>query len=172
MGDNARLVRYTGEGHGFVLVSTCVTDLEAQVLVWLELPEEGTSCDPDPEIEQPEWWDTLPVPDGVGAPESATAILSMLGLGPTIVYGEAATTALSSDETLDAYDTALADAGYELAGRQQPIDGVDQAFYVTDEAELSIVVIDSDDLQSPDLQGLAGMVEPDQTLVLLLYFPA
>lgn len=172
MGSNARLVRYTGEGHGFVLISRCVTDLEAQVLVWLDLPDEDTSCDPDPPVAQPDWWASLPAPDGVSAPESATAILSALGLGPTTAFGEAATTTLSSDETLDAYDTVLADAGYELAGRQQPIDGVDQAFYFTDEAELSIVVIDSDDLQSPDLQVLSGLVEPDQTLVLLLYFPA
>ena len=53
MGGNARLVTYTGEGHGFVLISRCVTELEATVLVSLELPADGTSCDPDPEVERP-----------------------------------------------------------------------------------------------------------------------
>ena len=171
MGPSARLLTYTGEGHGFVLVSRCVTEAEAQVLVWLDLPDDGASCDPDPDVVRPDWWDSLPVPPGMSTLSPRPDIFSSLGLGPTVVFGEAATTSLGADQALDAYDTALVDAGFELLGRQQPIDGVDQAFYATADAQLSILVIGSEDLQSPDLSTLTGLVDPDETLVLLLYIP-
>ena len=65
MGPDAGLVAYNGEGHGFLLTSTCVTEIEAAVLVDGDVPDDGTECDPDPEVEQPDWWDDLPVPEGV-----------------------------------------------------------------------------------------------------------
>ena len=52
LGANARLVTFTGEGHGQVLVNTCVTDVEASLLADLKLPDPGTVCDPDPPVER------------------------------------------------------------------------------------------------------------------------
>ena len=63
-GSNARMVTYTGEGHGQLLVSTCVTDIEGALLADLTLPEADTVCEPDPVVDEPDWWDALPVPDG------------------------------------------------------------------------------------------------------------
>ena len=47
LGSSAVLLTYTGEGHGFVGLSTCVTELAARVIPDGVLPEPGTSCDPD-----------------------------------------------------------------------------------------------------------------------------
>ena len=65
LGPNTRMVTFTGEGHGQLLVSTCVTDIEGAVLADLKLPDPNTTCDPNPVVPKPDWWDTLPVPDGM-----------------------------------------------------------------------------------------------------------
>ena len=41
MGPNVSLVSYTGEGHGQILSSTCVTDAEALVIRDLRAPAAG-----------------------------------------------------------------------------------------------------------------------------------
>ncbi|MEQ1699122.1 MAG: alpha/beta hydrolase, partial [Ilumatobacteraceae bacterium] len=62
MGPNAALVTFTGEGHGQLLASTCVTEIEGALLADLTLPDEGTVCDPDAPIAEPDWWSSLPIP--------------------------------------------------------------------------------------------------------------
>jgi hypothetical protein len=51
MGPNARLLPFNGEGHGQLLASECVTEIEAALLTDLELPDEGIECNPDPKVE-------------------------------------------------------------------------------------------------------------------------
>jgi hypothetical protein len=172
MGGNARLVTYTGEGHGFVLISRCVTEIEATVLVSLELPAEGTSCDPDPEIERPTWWDSLPLPDGVSPWRSDPAVLGALGIPPTFAYAQIAYTSLAAQATMDAFDAAMQDAGNDLLDRLQPFDGIDQSVYAVGDDVVSIIVIEPSDLDSPDLAGLAEVVAPGMTLIVQIYFPS
>ena len=66
MGSNVSLVTFAGEGHGQILSSSCVTDAEASVIRDLQLPAPGTTCEADPPVARPAFWDDLPVPDGVG----------------------------------------------------------------------------------------------------------
>ena len=171
MGDNARLVRYTGEGHGFVLISRCVTEIEATVLVRLELPTDGTSCDPDPDIERPVWWDGLPLPDGVSPWRSDPAVLGTLGIPPSFAYAQIAYTSLAAQATMDAFDAAMEGAGNDLLDRQQPFDGIDQSVYAVGDDVVIIFVIEPSDLDSPDLAGLSEVVAPGMTLIVQLYFP-
>jgi pimeloyl-ACP methyl ester carboxylesterase len=171
MGGNARLVTYTGEGHGFVLISRCVTEIEATVLVSLELPAEGTSCDPDPEIERPTWWDSLPLPDGVSPWRSDPAVLGALGIPPTFAYAQIAYTSLAAQATMDAFDAAMLDAGNDLLDRLQPFDEIDQSVYAVGDDVVSIIVIEPSDLDSPHLAGLAEVVAPGMTLIVQIYFP-
>jgi pimeloyl-ACP methyl ester carboxylesterase len=172
MGGNARLVTYTGEGHGFVLISRCVTEIEATVLVSLELPAEGTSCDPDPEIERPTWWDSLPLPDGVSPWRSDPAVLGALGIPPTFAYAQIAYTSLAAQATMDAFDAAMLDAGNDLLDRLQPFDEIDQSVYAVGDDVVSIIVIEPSDLDSPHLAGLAEVVAPGMTLIVQIYFPS
>jgi hypothetical protein len=171
MGGNARLVTYTGEGHGFVLISRCVTEIEATVLVSLELPADATSCDPDPEIERPTWWDSLPLPDGVSPWRNDPAVLGMLGVPPTFAYAEIAYTSLAAQATMDAFDAAMQGAGNDLLDRLQPFDEIDQSVYAVGDDVVSILVIEPADLDSPDLAGLAEVVAPGMTLIVQIYFP-
>ena len=58
MGDNARLVEYTGEGHGQVLSSKCIDKIAGE-LVWRNtLPKKGTVCRPDIPLARPAWWES------------------------------------------------------------------------------------------------------------------
>lgn len=172
MGDSARLLTFTGEGHGFVLASSCVTEAEAAVLVELELPDDDATCDPDPIVERPDWWDALPVPDGVSNPIESEEIAALLGLAPTLAYSEIRTSTIDPLDVLDAYDAALEQTGFSVAGRQQPIDGIDQAVYFSPEGDLlSVLVIGPDSFDLPELDDLDQVADPTATLVVVLHIP-
>ena len=113
LGPNARLVTFTGEGHGQLLVSTCVTDIEGSLLADLKLPGPDTVCDPDPVVEKPDWWDALPVPDGISDVASLPALAAALGATPTQVFSEMRTTSLSAEDAVAAYTDVLSSAGFE-----------------------------------------------------------
>lgn len=132
LGPNARLVTYTGEGHGAFLVSNCVTEIEGALLAKLKSPAPNTTCAPDPPIEKPEWWDALPVPDGVSAPTPLPALAAAVGgTSPTQIFSEMRTTSLSAQEAIAAYTSALGDKGFQQfdAPSILPIDGVEQGAY-------------------------------------------
>ena len=170
MGGNARLVTYTGEGHGFVLAAQCVNEVEGAVLASLELPDEDTQCDPDPAVERPEWWDTIVTPEGVSDPIDSPALLGALGLGPSIAFGEVRDTELDVDTVLDAYDDTLTTAGFTLIQRQTPA-GFTQAIYSLGDESFAILALSPEDLAAPELSPLAGLVNPDRTLLVLISVP-
>jgi hypothetical protein len=170
MGGNARLVTYTGEGHGFVLAAQCVNEVEGAVLASLELPDEDTQCDPDPAVERPEWWDTIVTPEGVSDPIDSPELLGALVLGPSIAFGEVRDTELDVDTVLDAYDDTLTTAGFTLIQRQTPA-GFTQAIYSLGDESFAILALSPEDLAAPELSPLAGLVNPDRTLLVLISVP-
>ena len=129
LGPSATLVTYTGEGHGQLLASKCVTAIEAALLVDLKSPAEGTTCEPDPEIERPAWWDSLPTPDGIDPVLDSPELTGALGLTPTDVYSEMHTSDLSPADVLDAYKPGLDDAGFTFVTDRSPLEGSEQALY-------------------------------------------
>jgi pimeloyl-ACP methyl ester carboxylesterase len=174
MGPNARLVIYTGEGHGQLLVSSCVTDIMSDVLVDLELPDEGTVCDPDPVVERPEWWDRLPVPDGIGEVVALPAVDAALGLTDTLGYGETRTTTLGVDEATDAMSDALDDAGFvDLGSQDIPIDGTADRVFLTPDGDgaLLLLVMGPEAFETDDLASAKPSVPEGETVVMLAYLP-
>ncbi len=173
MGPSAALVSFTGEGHGQMLVSSCVTEIQAAVLADLVTPEDGTVCDPDPEIERPEWWATLPVPEGIDPAVDNPELNAALGLSPTDLFAEVRTASITADEVLEAYSGALDQDQFAPLGEQEPFPGVRQlVFDAPDGQFLSVLAFDQDDLLTPDLEGIAELIEPGKTLVLILTFSA
>jgi hypothetical protein len=153
-----------------VLAATCVNEVEGAVLASLELPDAGTQCDPDPEVERPEWWDTIVTPEGVSDPIDSPGLLGALGLGPSIAFGEVRDTELDVDTVLDAYDETLEIAGFTLIERQTPA-GFTQAIYSLGDESFVIVALGPDDLAAPEMGPLAGLVDPDRTLLVLIHVP-
>ncbi|HEY3485350.1 MAG TPA: alpha/beta fold hydrolase, partial [Ilumatobacteraceae bacterium] len=173
MGPNARLVRYNGEGHGQLLGSSCVTEVMADVLGDLDLPDEGTVCEPDPAVERPEWWGELPVPDGIGEVVSLPALNAALGLTDTLGYGEARVTDLPADEAVEVIDGALDDAGFRGLGSQDiPIDGTEDRVYITPDGEaLLVLVMSPEAFETDELASAAASVPEGKTIVLMVYLP-
>jgi hypothetical protein len=171
LGPNARLVTSTGEGHGQLLANACVTDIEGALLADLTLPEPDTVCEPDPTVGQPDWWDALPVPDGVSPVVAIPNLLSLLGAEPSVVFSELRTTTMSADDTVAAYTDALSKDGLDEfdTGAEQPIDDMAQGTY-SDGGDRTMVVIafGPKAFDDPELANAKGDVPPNTTVVWLI----
>ncbi len=171
MGPNARLVTCTGEGHGQLLTSTCVTDIEATLLVDNELPEDGKVCDPDPVVEEPSWWKDIPEVDGVSAPEALPAVTAALGVTDTQYYSETRTTELAPDDVTKAYADGLEAAGFTSLGDNPiPIDGVTGTAFLADNGDtLLLIVLSPEAFETDDLSSAKSSVPPGKSVVLPVY---
>jgi pimeloyl-ACP methyl ester carboxylesterase len=131
LGPNAQLVTSTGEGHGQLLVSTCVTSIEGTLLAELTLPAPDTVCNPDPVVEKPDWWDGLPVPDGISEVARLPSVAAVLGASPTLVFSEMRNTSMSAADAVAAYTAAFREAGIDQfdAPAMLPIDDTAQGTY-------------------------------------------
>ena len=171
LGPNARLVTFTGEGHGQILASSCVTKIEAALLADLKLPKPDTVCEPNPVVAKPDWWDTLPVPDGVSDVAQLPALASALGAEPTQVFSEMRTTSLSPDEAIAAYTQALRSKGFQILDAPQslPIADTRQGAYVASQTQALLVeAMGPKAFDDEILKGAKGEVPPNTTVVLLI----
>lgn len=172
MGPNARMVTYTGEGHGQLLVSTCVTDIEAAVLADEKLPDEGTTCDPDPVVEEPDFWKDLPIPPG-NTEQDIAAVKSALGLSDTLGYGRTYVTTGAIDDVAQQWVAAFEDAGIRDLGSQDlGLDDVTEEGFFTQSGELIvIIVLGPKAFDGDELASAKGAVPEGKTIVLLAYLP-
>jgi pimeloyl-ACP methyl ester carboxylesterase len=171
LGASARLVTFTGEGHGQLLVSTCVTDAESAVLIRLTLPANGKVCDPDPALTKPEWWGSLPVPAGFSDVVSLPAVNAALGLTPAQGYGETRTTSADAAAAMSAYDKALVAAGFLKLGSQDLHinDTLDVGYQAPNGDILIVLVMGPKAFDTPELQSAKSSVPAGKTVVLSAY---
>jgi len=174
MGPNARLLTFNGEGHGQMLVSTCVTEIEAAVLADLELPDQGAECDPDPKIEQPDWWGSLPVPDELGSPASVAAVAGALGITDTLGYSTGYLTPLGLNDATELVNSAFGGAGdfSYLDEFDLEIDGTTVSRYVgPDDSLVLVFVLGPESFDTDDLVDAGQSVPDGQSVVFYLYIP-
>lgn len=173
MGSSARLVRFTGEGHGQLLASTCITEIEGALLAEGTLPDDDTVCDPDPVIERPDWWDDIEVPDSVSDVVPLPAVTSALGLTDTTAYSETRTSRLDAETVSMAIDGTLIAADFEFADTVEVgIDGLIDRMYLAANGDLLIVLsIDPAAFETEDLSGAKGSVPPGTTVIVFVYLP-
>jgi hypothetical protein len=170
MGPSARLVSYSGEGHGQILNSTCVTDIEAAVIATLTLPAPGTTCDPDPDVARPDFWDSLPVPAGVGPTLDDPSVDLLLGITPSQIYAESRVLTGDASAVATAYSTALQGLGFFVA---PPVtDQIEGAMLVgalaPDGTEIFILIMPPAAFAAnEDLADLANAVEAGQGIVVI-----
>ncbi|MEA3183648.1 MAG: hypothetical protein QOJ74_125 [Ilumatobacteraceae bacterium] len=173
MGPKAQLVTFTGEGHGQLLVSTCVTDIEGAALADLKLPGDNTVCDPDPIVPKPDWWDGVPVPDGISGVIAMPAVEALLA-DPTQVFSQMRTTSLSAQDTIAAYNTAFDARGFQQvdAPAVLPLDDVAQSAFV-DVAGRGVIVValGPKAFDTKELQGAKPDVPPNTTVVWVIAVP-
>lgn len=173
LGDNARMVTFTGEGHGQLLASTCVTEIEAALLAELTLPDEGTVCDPDPTIARPDWFDELQFPSDFSDVLALSAVSAALGVPETVGYTEVRSTDLSAGDAAKALKRAFEAAGFTYAGSQDlKIDDVlDIAFFAANGDLLVVVIMGPKSFDTDELGGLKTEVPAGTTVVLYGYLP-
>jgi pimeloyl-ACP methyl ester carboxylesterase len=170
LGPNARLVTFTGEGHGQLLVSDCVTAIEGSLLADLKLPAANTVCDPNPVIPKPDWWDALPVPDGMSDVVTMPAVAAVLGAEPTQVFSELRTTAMNAKDAVAAYTQALADAGLDEfdAPPLIPSDDTAQGVYSDGARTMAVIALGPKGFDDEALQSGKVDVPPDTTVVWII----
>lgn len=172
MGESSTLMSYTGEGHGAVLTAECVTELEAAVIAELTVPDEGTSCDADPLVEEPEWWGNVGTPDGVSDVQQIPSVLTIFGLGPRDAYSEVR---LTEDDTADvhsAFTDLVEDAGFSTmieATALPGLDDIDASYYTPPSGDLTLLVITvpPEALENEDLEPLVGAIPEGETAVIV-----
>ncbi|MFZ4719241.1 MAG: alpha/beta fold hydrolase [Ilumatobacteraceae bacterium] len=172
LGPNARMVTFTGEGHGQLLVSTCVTDIEAAVLADRTLPDPDTTCDPDPAVERPSWWGDLPVPTGHTL-QDIPAVKAALGLTDGLGYGQTWVTDEARDVADQAWADAMTDAGYRDLGSQDlGLKDVLERGYMSRDGDLVVVItLGASAFDSDELVAAKGAVPPGKTIVMVAYLP-
>ncbi|MBA3802625.1 MAG: alpha/beta fold hydrolase, partial [Acidimicrobiia bacterium] len=168
MGGSSVFVQFNGEGHGQVLSSDCITEMEGAVLADLELPDEGAECEPDPEVEKPEWWDGIDTPEGISDVEVLPALLSALGLSPATGYGEVRLTELSVAEVQDGYggDT-LGEDFVKVAETEILTDVYATYFTAPDDLIFLVLVMPPAAFETKELESARGIVPEGQTAVVL-----
>ncbi|HEY4610486.1 MAG TPA: alpha/beta fold hydrolase [Ilumatobacteraceae bacterium] len=171
LGPNARMVTYTGEGHGQLLANNCLTDIAVSLLSDLTLPAKDTECATDPVVPEPAWWDSLPVPDGFSDAVAMPAVSAALGATPTDVFSELRTTKLSAQDAIDAYSDAIQRTGFDKfdAPLAIPIDDVAQGVYAekASGAVLAVIAFGPKAFDDEALQSAKVDVPPDTTVVWL-----
>jgi hypothetical protein len=164
-------VTFTGEGHGQLLVSNCVTDIEGALLEDLKLPAADKVCDPNPVIPKPDWWDALPVPTGMSDVATLPAVAAVLGAEPTQVFSELRTTSLSAKDAIAAYTKALGDAGLDVFDAPPLLPTADTAQGVYSDGQdrtMAVIAIGPKGFDDEALQSAKVDVPPDTTVVWIV----
>ena len=168
LGPSSVLVQFNGEGHGQLISSKCITEMEASTLVDLDPPDEGAECDPDPVVERPGWWDDLPTPDGISKPQPLPGLLSAFGLSPSQGYGEVRLTELSPDDVREAYSSALGGEFQQIAETEILPDVFATYFSSPDELVFLVLVVPPEAFEGKELESAKGIVPEGKTAVLNL----
>ncbi len=169
MGPNVSLVTFAGEGHGQILSSSCVTEAEASVIRDLQLPAPGTTCEEDPPVARPAFWDDVPVPEGVGPLVDDPAIDLALGLPPTQVYADVWHLSGDPAAVTAAYQAGFGELGFDVTEAPGLLEGATAlAAFAPDGTQVVILIIPPDALASnPDLEAAAELANPGQGFVIV-----
>ena len=171
MGKTARLVTFSGEGHGQVLSASCVNNYARDLLVDLTLPAADAKCDPDPAVQQPAWWHEIPQISNAQELNQELA-MSSLGFTDSEVYLQA--WAVDDDDAsalLNTYGSEFEKMGYMKSGAARDITGAKLQYFVSGDNYVAMVVLDSATLASEDWSSLQLITSAGKAVVLYLYFP-
>lgn len=171
-GLGARLVRYTGEGHGFALDSLCVADVALELFAEGTLPDDDFRCEPDPELEEPEWWQDVPGPASGETVIERSILDSVLGFRSTRFWVEYRASSLSVTDAYARLVERMAGAGF-MADDPDATDANDipQFFEDSNGNFVGVFTLSYDTLVTYGLGGPAGPVRPQQSVIALYWYP-
>ena len=138
----------------------------------LKLPAAGTTCDPDPKIGKPDWWDGLPVPDGFSQPVSLPALAS--AIGAELAFGEMRTTTMSAQDAVAAYTAAMTGADFQQFDPASPVPYEDSAEGVYADISghaVGVLALGPKAFNDETLQSARLEVPPNTTVVYVFAVP-
>ena len=172
MGPNAALLTYSGEGHGQVLESKCVSVAASAVLTTNELPADGSKCDPDPDVIAPRWWSLVP-----GAVSDAVVLDAMMmhdatGIKTSEAFLQAwAVPGTNQKDLLAEYEATMETAGFTNPDDPSEVSGGLLKYFGDGNDCVGVLVLDPATLATPDWDSISELVPADHCLVMYLYFP-
>lgn len=172
LGANARLVRFSGEGHSQLLTSSCVDaiamDFFSEEAV---LPDANTTCDPDLPIEKPLWWDELPSATSSEIVLDQSVVGPVVGISETEIYAEYRAVSMNASDAYSDYLKRLGQRGF-LPSDPDATGAVESAqFFFKGSVTVAFLIIDEADLVESQLLQPAGPIPSGNRLVILAYVP-
>lgn len=171
LGDAAVLVTFRGEGHGQILGSTCVNDVARLLFTEGTVPDPGTECEPDPDVEKPDWWAQVPAPGDGEEALDAEAVGPAVGLGASDAWAEFRSVRGGGESAHDRYVSALTDAGFVPADGEATYEEGSPTFFEIDGQYLGLYVVAESELDGGLRASLGGQVPEGSVLVVLYFIP-
>ena len=172
LGTNARLVRFNGEGHSQLMVSDCVDRIASDMFsVDQLLPDNNTTCEPDPLIDAPDFWSDLPAlgPDETRLDPSILGPL--VGLDPTDSYAEYRAFRGTAQAAYASYKMSMGVAGFRPTDSTATGATDSPVFFERGANEVVYFPLDERSLRESQLLQPSGPVPVGHTLVILAYLP-
>ena len=172
LGDKARLALFNGEGHSHILESRCVDEIAADLFTSLRLPVDGTECDPDVLVEEPQWWDEIV---DIGAPRVDDATMDWyFDTDRVDIYAEYFAIPGDAKAIFAMVRGHFEDRGwvYEQGDSADPV--ADYQFFVDPDDELRNVGVwlsSPEELSENQQVEPDGLVPADTTVVMVYHYP-
>jgi pimeloyl-ACP methyl ester carboxylesterase len=172
LGSNARLVRFSGEGHSQLLTSSCVDSIAlAFFSAESELPENDTRCDPDLPVEQPSWWNEVPPATSSEIVLDRNVVGPAVGISDTEIYAEYRAVSLSAPDIYADYVQRLGQAGFEPDDPDATSAVESAQFFSNGSKSMALLIIEGTDLVESQLMQPAGPIPAGSRLVILAFLP-
>ncbi len=168
MGPNARLITFTGEGHGGVSASKCSGKAVSEYFANDVAPQEGLSCDPTP-IAKSATLSGLTLPSGMEEIEFEDAA-AVLGADPeTFAVRTVTSDKADGAAVAAALEATMKQQGFTAAGSEAlPIEGASVLRFTNDKQELIIaLVLSAKSFENKDLQGLQSLAGENKSMIIL-----
>lgn len=172
MGENARLVTFTGEGHSQILVARCVDNIAGALFTKNVLPKKGTICAPDVPMAKPVWWDNTVSVSGVEL--DAEVMNYYYGLKPVDTYAEHFAVPATVNTAFRTISAGLRSKGLQYSEREETdptkagqwfIDGSDTTKFV------GVFMSTVDELEENQMVKPNGIVPAGHVVVTVYYYP-
>ena len=172
MGANSALVRFTGEGHGQILDSKCVSAIAEKAFEDHAIPKSVTTCNTDEKVKRPDWWLNMPGKALIGLTLDSEMLNEAIDIKETDAYSEYRSVKEDAESILEKITDAFVEAGYEVScdGEEPPL--FDPCFFTKGEVEeFGLVLYTSAELDDYELNQPKGPVPANSTMVVFYYWP-
>jgi pimeloyl-ACP methyl ester carboxylesterase len=172
LGESARLVAFSGEGHSQILVSQCVDDIAGALFNKGTVPPKGKVCKPNVPLAQPAWWkDSVSIS---GQPLDAEVMNYYFGLKPVKAYAQYFAVSGSVADVFKTVSASLKSKGLQYSeGEETDPTKAGQWFYDGTDTNrfVGILISNQEELAKYSMVAPDGIVPAGALVVAAYYYP-